>query len=379
MQNINGNDHRKFNLAEVSPPYFTLPHVYYGGIEKVVTSRISHLRDLGHHITLAAPIGTDENLADKSEFFKRVKININAMKGRGTSSKVSWIVYTKALSYYIPYLSVNFGKDVEVVINDAFRSEPWISMSLALKFGINRTLNVLHGNFPIGSFHAKYFSKAYAALNYGALNKRLFQEMKRLGYHVFYFPNGIEMPPTDSVTTDPDDYLLFIGRINKSKFPYSIIKLAKELGKKLIIIGPIHDPIYFSEIVKPQLSRSVSYAGNITRNELHDYLRKATALLYANTGNDPQAAVLLEALSFGIPVIGTYPGPYSGFYDIVHDGVNGLCGSSVEELKTKFKQIDNLDRRAIHAETKKEWSWENIIKMHHCPAFEFLANNSKPA
>ena len=84
--------------------------------------------------------------------------------------------------------------------------------------------------------------------------------------------------------------------------------------------------------------------------------------------------VLLEALSYGVPIIATLPGFYSGFYDICSAN-NSISGNSVEEILQNYKTLQDLSRIRIYEDTKNEWSWENIIKRCYLPTFDKIIRN----
>ena len=62
---------------------------------------------------------------------------------------------------------------------------------------------------------------------------------------------------------NPQDYLLFFGRIHPEKGTHDAISLAKRTNKKLIIAGLIQDVEYFNKQVLPFIdNKMVTYAGN---------------------------------------------------------------------------------------------------------------------
>src|SRR5690606_30572317 len=62
---------------------------------------------------------------------------------------------------------------------------------------------------------------------------------------------------------DPQDYLLFFGRIHPDKGTAEAITIARKSGRRLLIAGLIQDQRYFDETVQPFLNADIKYLGNV--------------------------------------------------------------------------------------------------------------------
>ncbi|MDH3963160.1 MAG: glycosyltransferase family 4 protein, partial [Deltaproteobacteria bacterium] len=99
--------------------------------------------------------------------------------------------------------------------------------------------------------------------------------------------HGIDIKQFD-FQPEPDDYLLFFGRIHHDKGAREALEIARASNKKLILAGIIQDEAYYHQHVEPYLDDDkavyVGSAGPAQRNQL---LGKACALLHPINFNEP--------------------------------------------------------------------------------------------
>ena len=142
---------------------------------------------------------------------------------------------------------------------------------------------------------------------------------------------------------EPEDYLLFFGRIHPDKGTSEAISIAKQSNKKLIIAGIIQDENYFKECVEPFLCDDIVFIGHAEPDKRKELLGKAAALLHPINFNEPFGLSVAEAMLCGTPVIAFNRGSmpelikheYSGF--LVND-----IGEAVNAV-TAIKTINRCD------------------------------------
>jgi glycosyltransferase involved in cell wall biosynthesis len=141
---------------------------------------------------------------------------------------------------------------------------------------------------------------------------------------------------------EPEDYLLFFGRIHPEKGTYEAIEIAKETKRKLIISGLIQDQIYFDQKVQPYINNDdIVYVGNSGPKERLALLSQASALLHPIRFPEPFGLSVVEAMACGTPVIAFNQGSMSEL--IIHEKT-GFLVSNTEDAIEALKYIGSIRR-----------------------------------
>ncbi|HTE11111.1 MAG TPA: glycosyltransferase family 4 protein [Chitinophagaceae bacterium] len=160
--------------------------------------------------------------------------------------------------------------------------------------------------------------------------------------------NGIR---TDqfSFNEQPDNYLLFFGRIHPEKGAKEAIEVAKSCGRKIILAGFIQDNNYFNEYIKPFLNNEdVIYAGNCGPEERNKLLGNAAALLHLILFDEPFGLSVAEAMCCGVPVIAFNRGAMPEL--ILHEKT-GFLVNSKEEAANAVDKLSLIKRKDC-----REWA-----------------------
>ena len=353
-----------------APLWKKLPVDGYGGIEQVTLERVKYLRKIGYKVQLIA--NTDDfSLADEvlqiQKLFKFPKSKVDHL---------NWFLSFKWTNYLSSFSKISDMIWEAPILSDATAMDPFNNYFLAYSLGIKRVLYYLHGNHYLTNGIAKplYYpidkiTNASLRVNYGSLNTRLAYHLKNRGFRCSYMPNGITFQNFPKVVQEHGNYLLFVGILNRKKAPHLAIEIAKKLSLPLRIVGPIGDRQYFDSILKGHIGKNVEYLGEIPRNELNKEFAKAYGFIFTSQWDDPQPSVVLEATSWGIPVIALNPGYFSGTYDMVENFVNGFIGT-MDEMILNAKNALDIDRYTLYITEKEKWSWEYILKTYHVPVIE---------
>ena len=142
---------------------------------------------------------------------------------------------------------------------------------------------------------------------------------------------------------EPEDYLLFFGRIHHDKGTKEAIEIARTCNKKLILAGIIQDEEYHNKYIVPYLDDKnvvfIGSAGPIQRNQL---LGKATALLHPINFDEPFGLSVIESMACGTPVIAFNRGSMP---ELIENGKNGFLVNTVADAIEVVGQIKNIDRK----------------------------------
>ena len=245
-----------------------------------------------------------------------------------------------------------------------------------MKFRNSIVINILHPPVVfVDKTSIKMLKVLYKRAMWGALNTRICNYMRGLGYNVQYLPNGITIPREKLVVKEPENFFIFFGRIEPMKAPHLAIMLSKLIKKPLRIFGKVYDHNYFNQMIKPYIDgNQIKFFGEVPYDVLFDNLRKAAATFYYSSSYDPFPSVILESLSYGVPIIGDSLSPLSGFHDLI---VPNLNGSVLKFNKGSFKLnydentdiFSAFDRKFIYKDTILRWSWKKVINKYYNPFF----------
>ena len=154
--------------------------------------------------------------------------------------------------------------------------------------------------------------------------------------------HGIDLNQFD-FQPDPDDYLLFFGRIHPDKGTKEAIEIAGACNKKLILAGIIQDEAYYNQYIVPYLDDKnvivIGSTGPVQRNQL---LGKATALLHPINFEEPFGLSVIESMACGTPVIAFNRGSMP---ELIENGKNGFTVNTVDDAIEAVGKIKNINRK----------------------------------
>jgi glycosyltransferase involved in cell wall biosynthesis len=168
--------------------------------------------------------------------------------------------------------------------------------------------------------------------------------------------------PLDEFTlqTQPDDYLLFFGRIHPDKGVVEAIETARRVGRRLIIAGIIQDQVYFDSQVKPHLGQNgIDYIGSVGPGQRDELLGKASALLHLINFAEPFGLSLVEAMACGTPVIAYGHGSIP---ELIKPGETGFLVKDIGEAAASVRATDQLDRALIRRHVEENFSRERMVE-----------------
>ena len=172
-------------------------------------------------------------------------------------------------------------------------------------------------------------------------------------------------------------YLLAVGRMSKAKDkegkfldPKGIgnaIAIAQKSGMRLKIAGNCEDPNFFETIVKPHISDTIQFVGEVSveqtlsRQQMRDLFAGAKALVNPINWEEPFGLVMAEALSCGTPVVAFARGAVS---EIVADKKVGFVvdpAAGIDGIVDSLKQIDTIDRSTCRDHAVANFSTKHMV------------------
>lgn len=169
--------------------------------------------------------------------------------------------------------------------------------------------------------------------------------------------NGID-PNDFTFCEQPQDYLLFFGRIHPEKGTREAISLAERCGKKLIIAGLIQDQAYFDTYIHPFIDQEkVVYAGNCGPEQRDQLLGNALALLHLIRFDEPFGLSVAEAMCCGTPVIAFNRGAMPEL--ILHEKT-GFLVTNLHEAALAVGKLSSINRKDCRQRTVTYFSKEKM-------------------
>lgn len=197
-------------------------------------------------------------------------------------------------------------------------------------------------------------------------------DLIRLGFKqpIEVIPLGIDLPNIDITKKKRSQTILFMSRIHPKKGLIDLVeawdKIRKE-GWRIAVCGPDDDghlQVVKNRIKELKLEPFFNFIGSVS-GEQKDQLMRECDLFVLPTYSENFGIVILEALSYGIPVITTVGSPWEGLrkYNAgwwTEIGSEPLCCAINEFLHM------SMNSHMIMAENarllaKREFSWEIII------------------
>lgn len=160
-------------------------------------------------------------------------------------------------------------------------------------------------------------------------------------------------------TREPEDYLLYLGRIHHEKGTAEAIEIARRSKKRLIIAGIIQDQGYFDQKIKPELNDEISYIGEVGPKIRNGLLGNAAALLHPINFDEPFGLSVAESMMCGTPVIAFNRGSMP---ELVLHEKTGFLVNSIPEALESVTDINKIDRKNCRQWSLKQFSQEKMIR-----------------
>jgi len=159
---------------------------------------------------------------------------------------------------------------------------------------------------------------------------------------------------------EPEDYLLFFGRIHPEKGTLECIQVAEQTGMRLILAGIVQDQDYFNEEIGPRLNPDrIIYVGSADPEQRDKLLGGAYALLHPISFEEPFGLSVVEAMACGTPVIAFNRGSMP---EIVLQGQTGFLVSDLQEMIQVLGEIGKLDRGQCRNWVEERFSAERMVE-----------------
>lgn len=193
------------------------------------------------------------------------------------------------------------------------------------------------------------------------LNKK---DQDAMGADAFLYP-GVPLKDIKP-SFSPGNGLIAVGRCTPQKGLPDAIRIAKNAGKALTIIGHVgigeESRQYFEREIAPHINgKDILHYEHLPNTKLLQMLSQAEALLFPITTPETFGRVTAEALACGTPVIGTCVDPLP---ETLQNSQVSFLSNNFEELAEAALHTERFDRIACREYAEKNFDIDQIAKKY---------------
>lgn len=322
------------------PSEFLFPPIDYGGIERWLWSVAKRSAELGYTVILSGPLWRKE-LLPQAIYLKERITEVDAEDFLRKYGKADYLV--AGFEYFKDkYLKEKMKKMARILITHQAMSTPYKRKEY-------------NGKDVILFCFSDEMMKKYE---------------KQSPVKIDISGEGFNEEP---IKRDPEDYIVWIGRIDKDKSPHYAVMAAKKLNMKIYLIGKPRYQLKYAEKYKNILSQpNVKHIDAISGKEKIELLAKAKCGIYTCSSEWTEAVgiVLSEILSCGVPIAGiTWKGNDSVVEAIGKKGgvVKKVeAGMTDDEISSRLveaiKQCLTLNRNRVYAYGSRRFDRKELVK-----------------
>lgn len=329
-------------IAQIAPLWIPVPPRTYGGIELFLSLLTEDLVERGHEVFLFASEDSQTKATLIAGTEKALWTRKDLRSPHAVINRYLKMVYDRLNMFDIVHNHADFFMFPLVLGNE---SVP--------------ILTTLHR--PIDSEEAKVL-RSFPSINYLAISqdqKKSAEEQNIRIMDVVY--NGVD-PKKYEFNNSPEDYFLYLGRLNKEKGVVAAIEIAKAADKKLVVAGNIAGPAewnYFFKEVQPRLNgEKISFVGEVDFKEKMKLLRNARALLFPINRREPFGLVMIEAMACGTPVIAFNRGSVP---EVIEDKKTGFIVEHKEQMMEAMDSIKKIKRKDCRKSVEKNFTLKQMV------------------
>jgi glycosyltransferase involved in cell wall biosynthesis len=332
-------------VAQIAPPFQSVPPAGYGGTERVVSLVTEELVRRGHDVTLFA--------SGDSTTSARLIPTVDTALWRAPEVRDPLVYW--AITAGMAYGAAADGRFD--VIHSHLDFHAFTGASLVA----TPTVTTLHGRLDLSDLPRLYGRFPDMPVISISDNQREPLPQARWAGTVY---NAVD---TKRLHFNPrcGSYLAWLGRITPEKGLDRAIQIARRAGLPLKVgarmpLRDLSDPNtradweYYTDRVKPMLAQAgVEHVGEVGDEDKSEFLGNALALLNPIDWPEPFGLVMAEALACGTPVVARRRGSVP---EVVTDGVTGLIGESDDDLVSLCGRVDQIDRATCRSEAVRRFS-----------------------
>ena len=336
-------------IAMLSPIAWRTPPRHYGPWESVASQLTEGLVSRGHDVSLFATGDSETNAT------------LHAVCARG------------------------YEEDPSII------PKVWECLHISDLFEQAENYDIIHNNFDfLPLTYSGLVTTPVVTTIHGFSSPGILPVYKKYNGKVFYvsISDADRSPDLDYIKTihhgidvkqfdyqpEPDDYLLFFGRIHPDKGVWEALEIAKACHKKLLLAGIIQDKAYYQKLIAPRLDRDqATYVGSVGPVQRNELLGKASALLHPIHFNEPFGLSVIESMACGTPVIAFNKGSMP---ELIENGKNGFLVETVQQAIEAVAHIQEIDRADCRRHVEKHFTINRSVE-EYIEVYETILEKTK--
>jgi glycosyltransferase involved in cell wall biosynthesis len=328
-------------IAEVAPPWLSIPPSGYGGIEWVVALLADGLADRGHDVTLFAT----------GDSRTRARLDAAFAEAAGPAAINDPILDTiQALhAFRTP---------------DAFDVYHVHSPFAPLAVGAHVDTPVVHTvHGSLTDEVCRLYSFVRDRIRFVAISHSQAATMTGLG-PVDVVHNGVDVEAWP-FREEKEDFLLFLGRAAPEKGVLRAVMAARRADLPLVLVVKVahrEEVRHWNEDVRPLIPSDAVVVYDVDHDQKVDLLGRARALLFPIDWEEPFGLVMAEAMACGTPVLAT---PRGAAPEVVADGETGLLlpvEGYEEAVAEALPRLDEISPLACRRRVEEMFSQRSMVE-----------------
>lgn len=340
------------HVVVVADSRFPIREPFAGGMQSQTWHLVHGLRDRGIDVTVFAGPGSDPALG--AHLLDVTPLRLSDTARRDVSMQPEeWLAQHHA--YLELMVALGRRSDVDVVHNNSLHHLP-VAMAGALQAPVLTTLHT-----PPTPWLEPAVAMAGPGHHVVAVSRHTARAWRHVvGPEAPVVPNGVDVQRWTPGPGGPD--LVWTGRIAPEKAPHLALEIARKAGRALRIAGPVTDPVYWRDEVRPRLGPGATYEGHLGQRDLARLVGGSALCLVTPAWDEPYGLVAAEALACGTPVLGFDRG---GLAEVVgSDCARLVAADDVEAAAALVREVAALDRRAARRHAERHCSLEAMVSAY---------------
>ncbi|MDO9377822.1 MAG: glycosyltransferase family 4 protein [Nocardioidaceae bacterium] len=344
---------RRLRIAMIASSRFPVSEPFAGGLEAHLWAASRELARRGHRVSLFAAPGSDAAVGVDTLQVDPLELTVAATQD-ASMVEMGWLQEHHAYLDLMVRLAGPLASSFDVVHNHSLHHLP-VAMARTIPMPMLTTLHTP----PTPWLESAIRVARGAGGRFVAVSAHTAASWQHTG-QVPVLLNGIDVsrwPQGPGGTR-----LVWSGRMVAEKAPHLAIQAARLAGLPLDLAGPVSDPAYFDECVRPLLGDDVRHLGHLDHAQLAAVVGRSAATLVTPDWDEPYGLVVAESLACGTPVVAFARGG-------VGEVLDASCGrlvpaGDVQAMAAAVADVTALDRDAARRRAETACSIDRMTDLY---------------